>query len=117
MKRSIFVELQLNVRGNQDRSFMIENHIENVEDQTNMDILQIAFNSLKNRVVMKRFKKIADGCYKLKQKRNCLGAIEAYALRRKINEEKANQVRQLTDQKYLRIWLNTYLKEVEKDRA
>ena len=37
---------------------------------------------------MKRFKKIADGCYKLKQKRNYFGALEAYALRRKINEEK-----------------------------
>jgi len=111
------VELQLNVRGNQDRSFMIENHIENVEDQTNTDILQIAFNSLKNRVVMKRFKKIADGCYKLKQKRNCFGALEAYTIRRKINEEKGKQVQILTDYKYFGIWRKAYLKEVEKDRA
>jgi hypothetical protein len=96
---------------------MIENHIENVEDQTNTDILQIAFNSLKNRVVMKRFKKIADGCYKLKQKRNCFGAMEAYTIRRKINEEKGKQLQLLTDNKYFIIWRRAYLKEVEKDRA
>lgn len=39
LKRAIFIELQLNVRGNQNRSLMIGNHLDFIEDQTSADIL------------------------------------------------------------------------------
>jgi hypothetical protein len=117
LKRSIFIELQLTVRGNQNREMMIGNHIDLIEDQTNQDLLQISFNSLKERVVLKRFKKIAIGCFRLKQMRNCLGALEGYSLRRKINAEKADQVRSLVEQRYFAHIRKAYIKEIEKDRA
>jgi hypothetical protein len=49
--------------------------------------------------------------------RNCLGALEGYSLRRKINAEKAEQVRASLEQRYFSHFRTAYLKEIEKDKA
>lgn len=55
MKRAILVELVMNARNNVRHRNDIDNRVEYVEYETNSELLQIAFNCLKERVVIKKF--------------------------------------------------------------
>jgi len=54
---------------------VIADRVENFETENYYDILQIAFNCLKERVVIKKFKKISTNCFKIKIKKKCLYAL------------------------------------------
>lgn len=55
---------------------MIERHLDNVEEETKFEMLQIAFNSLKERCVIKKFSKISSNCYNLKMKRKIFFTLQ-----------------------------------------
>jgi len=117
LKRAILVELRINARSNQRHKDNIENHIEYKEYSTNSDILQICFNCLKERVVLKKFKKISQNCWRLKTLRRYFCAIQEYDLRRKIVRNTAKEVRKIQEAKYLWHWRQAYIKEREKNNA
>ena len=66
MKRNIIIELRLNAKSKIFHKSFAINHVDALEEENHFDLLQIAFNALKERVVLKKFKKIADNCFKLK---------------------------------------------------
>jgi hypothetical protein len=75
MKRAIFIELRLVALHQQKHKEVIADRVENFETENYYDILQIAFNCLKERVVIKKFKKISTNCFKIKIKKKCLYAL------------------------------------------
>ena len=54
---------------------IIDNHLQEVEEETKYDMVQIFFNFLKQRVVLKRFKNISQNCYKLKMMKKVFYAL------------------------------------------
>ena len=117
LKRAILVELRINARDNQRHKDVVASRIEYVEGETNFDILQIAFNCLKERVVLKKFKRISQNCYRLKCLRKYFCALQEHDLRRKILRNKEQEVRKMQEAKYLWHWRQAYIKEREKDDA
>lgn len=117
LKRAILVELRINARDKQRHKDAVASRIEYVEGEANSDILQIAFNCLKERVVLKKFKRISQNCYRLKCLRKYFCALQEYDLRRKILRNKGQEIRRIQEAKYLWHWRQAYIKEREKEDA
>jgi len=117
LKRAIIIELRINARNNQRHKDMIVNRIENVEYDQSTDLLQIAFNCLKERVVLKKFKIISQNCYRLKSLRKYFCALQEHYLRKKILRKTAQEIRKMQEAKYLWHWRQAYIKEREKNQA
>lgn len=88
-----------------------------MEDETNFELLQIAFNSLKERVVLNKFKVISQNCYKLKTMRKVFCGLQQYDLRKKILRSKAAELRKIQEAKYFWHWLKLFQGENEKTQA
>lgn len=117
LKRALLIELRINARNNQRHKNMIENRIENVEYDQSTDLLQIAYNCLKERVVLKKFKRISQNCYRLKSLRKYFCAMQEHELRNKILRKTAHEIRKIQEAKYLWHWRQAYIKEREKNQA
>jgi len=117
LKRNILIELRINARNNQRHKDMIVNRIENVEYDQGTDLLQIAFNCLKERVVLKKFKKISQNCYQLKSKRKYFCVMQENNLRNKILRKTGVEIRKMREAKYLWHWRQAYIREREKNQA
>lgn len=75
LKRAMLVELRMNARNNKRHRDDIDNRVEYVEYETNTELLQIAFNCLKERVVIKKFTMISKNCHRLKSLRKYFSAL------------------------------------------
>lgn len=75
MKRAILVEFVMNARNKIRHRDDIDNRVEYVEYETNTELLQIAFNCLKERVVIKKFSQISLNCHRLKSLRKYFSAL------------------------------------------
>ena len=58
-------------------------------------MLQIAFNSLKERVVLRKFKRISTGCHRLKVLRKYFCALQEHEIRQKLDHKKVEEVRKM----------------------
>jgi|TARA_B110000285_G_scaffold230450_1_gene297103 hypothetical protein len=117
MMRNIIIELRLNAKTKMfNKSFAI-NHLDAIEEENHFDLLQIAFNALKEKVVLSKFKAIADNCYRLKTLRISFMQLQQFELQQKILRSKADEVLRMTESKYLWHWRQAYLKEKEKNQA
>lgn len=102
---------------NKQHQDLIQGHLEHVEEETNNDIVQIAFNCLKERVVLRKVKLISDNCFRLKTLRKYFYALQQYDLRQKIFRDSAKEIRKIQEAKYLWHWRKAYLKEREKNQV
>ena len=59
MKNDVFTELCFFAQENKKWQNSMLNHIFNKEEESNLEVQQIAFNALKERVVLKKFKYIS----------------------------------------------------------
>ena len=75
MKRAVIIELRIAAFQQQNHKMVVAKRVENVEKENYFDVLQIAFNCLKERVVIKKFNKISLNCFKIKTKKRCLYAL------------------------------------------
>lgn len=66
LKKTILIELRIHAMENKRIRRNITDHLNEVEQESNLDILQIAFNSLKEKVVIGKFKAISTHCNRLK---------------------------------------------------
>ena len=71
---------------------VVADRLDYVEKENSFDVLQIAFNCLKERVVIKKFNKISLNCFKLKTKKRCLYALQEFNLKSKINRKKSEEI-------------------------
>lgn len=95
MKRAVLVELKISAYRKQHHKEQVESHIEHVENEHHADVLQIAFNSLKERVVLRKFKRISVHCNKLKVLRKYFCALQEHDIRKKMDRKKAEEVRKI----------------------
>ena len=84
MKRAILVELKIAAYQSQNHKEQVESHLQNVESEHYSDVLQIAFNCLKERVVLRKFKRISIRCHKLKVLRKYFCALQEHDIRKKM---------------------------------
>lgn len=61
------MELRMNSQASKMQKSMIDNHIEELEEDQAFDIVQIAFNCLKERAIKKKFKNFSANCFRLRQ--------------------------------------------------
>ena len=80
-------------------------------------MLQIAFNCLKEHVVLRKFKKISASVFRLKNLRKYFYALQEYELKRKMLRNSAKEVRAIQEAKYLWHWRQVYIKETEQHQA
>jgi hypothetical protein len=52
-----------------------------IEEENAGELVQIAFNALKERVVMAKFKLISQNCFRLKSMRKVFSALQAHELK------------------------------------
>jgi len=112
MKRAILVELRLNTHHTD-----IEETAQALVDENNFELMQISFNSLKERVVIRKFKAVSLNCYILKMLRKVFCALQENELKTKILRSKANEVVKIQESKYFWHWRQAFVKEREKNQA
>jgi len=109
--------LRINAKQNKRSKYQIKSALQEVEEQTNYDIVQIAFNSLKERVVLQKFKAISGNCYRLKQLRKYFFALEAHTLNKKIERNACLEIKKIQEAKYLWHWRKLFIKQQEGNQA
>ena len=80
-QRQVFMELRMNSQASKMQKSMIVNHIDDLEENQAFDILQIAFNCLKERAIKKKFKNFSVNCYKLRQLKKYWMALHQNSLK------------------------------------
>ena len=75
------MELRMNSQAAKMQKSFIDNHIEDLEENQAFDILQIAFNCLKERAIKKKFKNFSVNCYKLRQLKKYWMALQNNSLK------------------------------------
>lgn len=95
MKRAILVELKMSAYRKQGHKEQVENHLTQIENEQEADVLQIAYNCLKEHVVLRKFKRISARCHKLKVLRKYFCALQEHELRQKLDRKKVEEVRKI----------------------
>lgn len=80
-QRQVFMELRMNSQAAKMQKSMIDNHIEEFEEDQAFDILQIAFNCLKERAIKKKFKNFSTNCFRLRQMKKYYMALHENSLK------------------------------------
>jgi hypothetical protein len=76
------VQLRLNAERAIKHKSLIDTHLCQVEEDNNSQVLQIAFNCLKERVVLKKFKYISYNCYRLRTVKKYFFALQENFLKK-----------------------------------
>lgn len=117
LKKRIIVEMRIHAMESRRVRRNIQEHLDEAEFESNMNIVQIAYNSLKERVVRKKFKYISQHCHKLRTCKKVFFALQAFAINQKIENSKVAEIRRIQEAKYLWIWRQIYIKEVQNKEA
>ena len=104
MKRAILVELKIAAYRSQNHKDQVESRLQDVENEHYSDVLQIAFNCLKERVVLRKFKRISVHCHKLKALRKYFHVLQQHDVRQKMVRTKVEEVRKIQEAKYFCHW-------------
>lgn len=115
--RAILVELQIHSQKKQSRKIVIGCQLTEIEEEQDHDVMQIAFNSLKEHVVANKFKSISHNCFRLKTIRNCFGALQRFEISQKIQKKKADEIKKIQEAKYFCFWHKAFLKMREQKQA
>lgn len=79
--------------------------------------MQTAFNGLRERVVLRKFKKISANCHRLRTLKKCLMALQRFDVSKKLERAKVEEIKSIQRAKYLCLWRRAYAVEKEKNQV
>ena len=80
-KRTMFVEFRIHCMEERRRKSNIEVHLDEIEEESNLEVTQIAFNTLKERVMKMKFKYIGVTCNRLKMLKRVFFTLQKHDFR------------------------------------